>query len=142
MSTQSRLLRRLQAAEETPPAAWVDEKTLRYAIHALQVPDSQVRLQAIRTLIRAGEVAVPALIQALNSEQEDVWRLAAAALFKIGDPAVPYLVEALEHPDKAVRMLAVGVLQKLGRPARNEPGWYLMRQAYRQLPNYQKAAQH
>ncbi len=75
---------------------------------------------AAEALGKIGPHAVPALVEALNNEHEDVRSLAAKALGKIGPDAkatVPALLEALNDEDEDVRSLAAEALGKIGPDA-------------------------
>ncbi len=77
-----------------------------------------VRRAAAEALGKIGAPAVPALIQALQDEDEDVRRAAAWALGQIGDrQAVPALIQALQDENEDVRRAAALSLGKIGAPA-------------------------
>jgi HEAT repeat protein len=125
---QSKLLQRLHR-----PAAPIDDKAILRWIRFLDHEDERVQMDAVRKLIRAGEHAVPALIDALGSPDEKVWQLASVALLKIGDHAVPDLVDSLSNPQENIRMYAAAILQRMGRPAPDEPGFAAMWREYGKL---------
>jgi HEAT repeat protein len=90
-----------------------DPQALPALIQALK--DEYVREAVEEALGKIGVPAVPALIEALKDDDEDVRRAAAGALGEIGDPqAVPALIEALKDDDEYVRRAAVGALGKIG----------------------------
>lgn len=138
----SKLLRRLYVEEDTIPAEPEKQGMIEIMIEMLRVPDPELYLKMTRSLIRLGSQAVPALINALGDEEEQVWRLASASLVKIGEPAVQPLVAALEHPNEQIRLLAAAALNKLGRPRADEPGHALMLSEYRKLLRIQREKGH
>lgn len=82
--------------------------------------DDYVRLGAAEALGKIGEPAVPALVEALNHEDEDVRRNAASVLGKIGElpkGAVPALIKRLGDEDLYVRYNATIALSRIGEPA-------------------------
>ncbi|MGL5065382.1 MAG: HEAT repeat domain-containing protein [Microcoleus sp.] len=89
-------------------------------IEQLTDTDFQVRHEANDTLVSLGANAVPALCQALNSENRQLrWR-AAAAIASIGSDAaaaVPNLTRTLQDNDAYVRRIAAYALGKIGQPA-------------------------
>jgi HEAT repeat protein len=58
--------------------------------------------------------AIPALVETLSDEKEEVAREAALALSVIGEPAVPWLLSSLASEQAAVRRMAVEALGKMG----------------------------
>lgn len=80
-----------------------------------------VRRLAADVLARRGAPAIPPLLGALQSEDEEVRKAAATALGGIGEPgAVPALIELLaDHPEVAV--VATGALARIGDPDALEP---------------------
>lgn len=70
-----------------------------------------IRDRAVTALVQIGPVAVPALLNALYHEQDEVNLGAAVALRKIGSPAIPSLSRALHHEDAKVREWATSALQ-------------------------------
>ncbi len=72
---------------------------------------------AAETLLRMGEVAVPALTEALGHENRGVRSAARLALAQMGErarPGVPALLNALEHGNTEARRGAAYVLGVLG----------------------------
>jgi len=57
-----------------------------------------------------GMPAMPHLKTALQSDSEDVRRIAVSALGKVGSPAIPLLVAALDDPDYFIEICAVDEL--------------------------------
>jgi HEAT repeat protein len=60
-----------------------------------------------------GPPAVPALVEALQSDSQDVREHAAFALCSIGKPAAPELRHALESKNQAARALAAEVMEEI-----------------------------
>ncbi|MBI5159542.1 HEAT repeat domain-containing protein [Candidatus Micrarchaeota archaeon] len=73
---------------------------------------------AMVELHRKGEEAVPALVEALKSENKGVRTRAAWTLSEISEPAVPALVELLEKESATAseRFTAKWALAKIGMP--------------------------
>lgn len=86
-------------------------------IAALYSDNTQLQLEAARSLARIGKPAVAALIATLRHESPQVWKLAAAALVKIGRPAVSRLLQALEREDETARVLIIEILAQIGDPS-------------------------
>jgi HEAT repeat protein len=85
--------------------------------------NNSVRLQraAIDSLVKIGTPAVPALIAALQTENETLRLNVAAVLSELGTDAlaaVPALVTALHDPDEQVRLYATLALGNIGVGAR------------------------
>ena len=86
-----------------------------YLIQALKDPDPAVRQCAALGLSRnAADAAVPALVEAMSSEDALLVRLAANALASIGAQAVPALLNILEGEGGPVRMEAARALAHIG----------------------------
>lgn len=78
--------------------------------------DGFVREKARLALVDIGKDAVPLLIEALTSNQEQVRWEAAKTLISIADPiAVPALVKALQDKDADIRWLAAEALIATGK---------------------------
>jgi hypothetical protein len=92
--------------------------TLDSLIATLANPDGVEREKARQRLVSIGRLAVPALIEALQSPSARVRWETARALGQIRDSrAAPALVDALEDEKFAVRWLAAKGLIALGREA-------------------------
>jgi HEAT repeat protein len=77
--------------------------------------DGSVREKARLILIDIGEEAVPSLIEALASKQQQVRWEAAKALVSIADPiAIPTLIKALQDEIFDIRWLAAEALIAIG----------------------------
>ncbi len=63
-------------------------------------------------LAKIGDTVIPTLMNALESEDEELRDRAGAALTGMGDAALPRLVEALEDPEPQVRL---SIAQSIGR---------------------------
>lgn len=89
-------------------------------IEKLTDNDFRVRHDAADAIAKIGSPAVPALIEALKSENKQVrWR-AASALGEIGaeaSSAVPALTAALQDEDEYIRRIAAYALGKIGLEA-------------------------
>jgi len=58
--------------------------------------------------------AIPALVETLKDEEEEVASAAASALSAIGEPAVPSLISTLRNEQPRMRQMAVKALGKMG----------------------------
>ena len=67
-------------------------------------------------LKRIGKDAVPALILALQDDNEHVRFSAAETLERIGKSAVPALILALQNEDWNIRYSVAEVLERIGTP--------------------------
>lgn len=73
--------------------------------------DRELRRQAVDAMAMAGEVAVPALIQAMDHPDEAVRNRAVFALpWMGGDAATPALLAALRHDTPSIRLWAVSAV--------------------------------
>jgi hypothetical protein len=77
----------------------------------------QARVWSVKILAAYGELAIPALFQALKDENRKVSIDAALALGKIGAKAVPGLIEALQDKNSSVRSRAAETLGNIGPKA-------------------------
>lgn len=85
-------------------------------LQALSDSSLNMRITAAYVLARAGRPVVPALVDALKSDDLKVRVGAASALSDIGSeatPAVPALKEALKDPDPRVKLGAALALQRI-----------------------------
>ena len=93
------------------PGGWVAP----WSIEALKDADLAVRQCAALGLSRQpDEQAVPALIEAMSSDDALLARLAANALASTGGEAVPALLEVLENGRQPVRLEAARALAMMG----------------------------
>ncbi|MEQ8998953.1 MAG: HEAT repeat domain-containing protein [Coleofasciculus sp. B1-GNL1-01] len=94
----------------------VDKETSSYIEQLKKDDDWRKRSQAASALGEMGsETAIPALITALKTEQDEVVRLRATfALIKIGSPAIPSLIETLKHKNVSARYSATFALSQMG----------------------------
>ena len=74
---------------------------------------STPRSRAIRKLRKIGELAVPALIQALEDKNPEICVGATMALSGMEDEAGPFLIQALQNP--SVKSLAVDTFVLIGK---------------------------
>jgi len=93
----------------------VDEETSSYIEQLKNDDDWRKRSQAASALGEMGsEPAIPALITALKTEQDEVVRLRATfALIEIGLPAVPSLIETLKYENASARYSAIFALTQM-----------------------------
>ncbi|MCZ6676819.1 MAG: HEAT repeat domain-containing protein [Candidatus Poribacteria bacterium] len=111
----------IEALGDIGPSAQAGGPTL---VKMLSDSNWEVRQKAVQSLwnIRADRmVAVPAIINALNTDDSEIVRATAAeVLGKIGVPSVevvPALIEALINPHAKVHDMAVTSLEEIGAPA-------------------------
>ncbi|EDX73331.1 PBS lyase HEAT-like repeat domain protein [Coleofasciculus chthonoplastes PCC 7420] len=93
----------------------VEKETSSYIEQLKNDDDWRKRSQAASALGEMGsEPAIPALITALKTEQDEVVRLRATfALIKIGSPAIPSLIETLKHENASARYSATFALSQM-----------------------------
>lgn len=112
--TKLAMIRLLGSVDSTDPAA------LQKLIGYLNNDNKQTELTAIRALDRKSSAAVPALIEALKSDDVSV-RIGVcevlADLGRKGTKAVPALVTALKDPQADVRAQSAVALGKMGSEA-------------------------
>jgi HEAT repeat protein len=77
----------------------------------LSSSEFEVRREAIKTLGKMGQAALPALIAALRGKNLDYFFEVRSALVSMGPVAVPELIRLLQDPDPSLRNLAA---QELG----------------------------
>ena len=92
---------------------------------ALKSDDPNRRVAAASTLCQIGpgaaQIAVPALVEALQNQAEPIYTMATVALGRTGaaaEPAIPALIEILEDPRGSKRKAAADALGRMGRPAK------------------------
>jgi len=91
---------------------------IRALIESFHSRSGMRRLEARRTLLEIGTLAIPALIEALEDPRWRVRWEAAKTLEEIGDPAAtPALLKALEDSNPDVRWLAAEGLVAIGESA-------------------------
>ena len=92
-----------------------DASKVNVFIEQLKQGSTFTRCNAAFVLGKMGEQAVPALIDALASEQVEVRKYAAYALGRIGNlKAVPALQEASRDTHRAVAKWAADALKAIG----------------------------
>lgn len=128
-----------QTSDITRPELRNPEGAIPLLIAAFGLPTREVQLQAVQKVIKIGKPAVRPLIQALASDEEQIWHLALAALIKIGEPAVDDLVAALVDRNDRVRFLAAAALKKIDLIQPGNPSWTLMMYEYEQFLKHQPA---
>ena len=93
------------------PGGW----TVPWSLEALEDEDLAVRQCAALGLSRQpDERALPALVEAMRSDDALLARLAANALEAIGAAAVPALLDVMENGPQAVRLEAARTLAMIG----------------------------
>lgn len=96
----------------------VDETIIESLIQNMGQKDVFIRLDAVKTLVEIGDLAVDPLIQALNDENPKIRENSAAALGKIGNErAVHPLIELLGDESEEVQRVANFALCDIGGPA-------------------------
>lgn len=73
------------------------------------------REELIATFHKESEGAIPALVEAVQSESPLISRTAAHLLVRLGPPSEEGLRQALEHPDFRVRRIAIHGLAGMGK---------------------------
>lgn len=111
-------------AEANPDARWWATRALAeiedpeipaLLAHALVDPDPEVRYCGAMALHRQpGEQAIPSLIQALDTQDTLLARLAGNALVAMGDPAVPALIAVMDNGPHVARLEAARALSEIG----------------------------
>lgn len=79
-------------------------------------PNGEARLNMIIAVAHFGELAVPALTEALNSKDKEIRRGACIALGKIGpqaSSAIPALKKLLDEPDYDVSLAAERAIKRI-----------------------------
>ncbi len=90
-------------------------------IAALQDTDEVVRLRATFALTKLGSPAVPELIEALKADNEAARTSAAFAIRHLGFSVAPTLAEALKSGNDRVRALALSTLKEMATDLQNRP---------------------
>lgn len=114
-----------QAQEEKEKPKGDPKKIVATLIKDLKSEDDGTRLQAVIQLAEFGEFAegaVPGLIEALQTKDEDLRLNAAIALGKIGKPAVEPLGELLGSKDDDTRFYTIWALGWIGPEAKSTSG--------------------
>lgn len=84
-------------------------------VHALVDPDPEVRYcGALALSCQPGEQAISNLIQALDTQDTLLARLAGIALVAMGDTAVPALIEVMDNRSHVARLEAARALSEIG----------------------------
>jgi len=83
---------------------------------ALQDPDSDIRMTAIRELGKFGREALGPLSDAMNDSDPKVRAAAVESLGDIGLPVLDQLITALKDPDGSIRTAAISGIAKIGEP--------------------------
>jgi HEAT repeat protein len=97
---------------------YADNETIGSLVNSLDSKDGRIRVRARQFLVSIGPKAVPALVEALSSNDEHIRWEAAKSLGQIGDPtATQILIKALDDKVFEVRWLAAEGLASIGQPA-------------------------
>jgi len=80
----------------------------------------QANPAAFNVLVGCNSQAVPALIKALNNQDENAKIITVAALGEIGEnaaPAIPYLTKLLNNKNQDINIIAIHTLGEIGEAA-------------------------
>lgn len=83
---------------------------------ALQDPDHEIRMTAIRELGKFGREALGPLTDAMHDPDPHVRAAAVESLGDIGLPVLDQLIAALKDPDGSIRAAALKGISKIGEP--------------------------
>lgn len=104
------------------PAARTDDGDVPRLIEKLSKDEKagqrKAAAKALGEMGAKAQLAVPALVKALNDAESSVRDEAERALTKIGEPAVVALLPGLKDPDEFVRLRIVSVLGGIGPEAK------------------------
>ena len=122
---------------------------LSSVLEALRDPSNNVRLEAVRALVKfSGEASIPALMRLVAEEKDPYLRAEAIGVIRMNGTQHPRLanlgLDSLKDPDWNVRAQAAGLLGNLRMPrslkpllARlNDPHWSVQESAENALHNY------
>lgn len=98
-------------------AGQLAQEDLPALVAALQDEDEPVRLNAAYALGEIGAPSVSSVIEVLRTGRERTRQYAAYALSAIGAQAVPALEDLARDDDEQLRVIAVDTLGDIGRPA-------------------------
>lgn len=87
-----------------------------------QFPVPEANRKAGDALVKIGERAIPALIEALGSWDNKTWVQAQQALIRIGKPAAAAMAAALSHKELYVRVHACEVIGRFDKEALKAAG--------------------
>lgn len=90
------------------------EDSIRALTEAFGDRYESVRRQAIKSLARIGQPAIPHMIQVFQNDEYQVRNCAAGVLVEIGQPAVPPLIEAVRVQRSTALMYAIFTLNRIG----------------------------
>ena len=77
--------------------------------------------QLIDALVSIGRPAIEPVIQMVAFDSQSVNQVALSVLTKLGNIAIPFLIEALESPNYLLRVSAIDILGEIGNPSALEP---------------------
>jgi len=104
-----------KAVEEAAYQAARDPARLRTVIQQLSDPSPNVRLRAVEDLQRAGDAAVPPLLEALaDPHRGQEHPRIREGIVELGEPLIDPMLGALETPDQALRLQVLQVLGRFG----------------------------
>jgi uncharacterized protein YdaT len=89
-----------------------DKEIVRY-IEILKNDNGKGNENAVNSLAKIGEPAIPALINALGDPYQGCRCAAMNALVKIGKPSLPFLSKALVNPNNNVQLFAATALGRI-----------------------------
>ena len=98
------------------------KQTLEFIINDLAHPSQNTRTTAKKKLLGIGEDAVPALTQALKSDNPTIREQVAKVFIEMGEPAkdaLPELIEALQDDLALVRTNSAKAIGEMGEGAKN-----------------------
>ena len=121
LKTDSDWRKRSQAASALGEMRQETDTVVPALIEALQDEDEVVRLRATFALTKFGVSVAPDLIESLKVENEAARSSAAFALRYMGFPVAPLLTDALKSGDEQVRSYATSVLRQMAKDLQNRP---------------------
>jgi peptidyl-prolyl cis-trans isomerase A (cyclophilin A) len=112
-------LERWAAARELGARGEAARGALPALLERLRDPESWVRLEAGRAVVRVGarKRDVPDLVKRLDEPDHEVAQIVAEALAGVGASATPALLAALESDERVLRRNALLAIELLGRHA-------------------------
>ncbi|MEZ2228183.1 MAG: HEAT repeat domain-containing protein [Microcoleus sp.] len=118
LSFTSPLLLIRNATAENLSTSTTNPKEIASLIEKLKTNDKKELDATIKKLVKIGEPAIPALIEALQDQNLLVRRSAAQVLKQIAGPAIPALAKALKNSDADVRSGGASALGIIGAEAK------------------------
>jgi hypothetical protein len=96
----------------------LDPKQIQNLIRYLGADDFGTREKASQALVDAGKAALPALREALESNDAEVRQRARRIMDRI-QSSTAYLIESLKNSDPALRKEAAEIIERLGQSAKS-----------------------